>query len=495
MRISFLFILLVLGAQAHLVAQSVSDALRFSRFEPNGGARYIGVMGSMGALGADFGVMSSNPAGLASFRKSELVLTAGLYVNRSEATLLGNDQNLMNTDRVNRFVVPNFGLVISHSPIGSSWKTFNVGIGLQQLANYRQQVYWEGLAPGTITDRFLELANGLTLNQLDDFEAGLAYDVTAILGPDANNFYSSDFELVPGSSAAVRKSQDIIRRGYMNELQLAFSSNYDDKLYTGITVGIPILSYHEEKVYAEFDDNDAVPYFNSLLFEENVSSSGTGINLRLGFIYRANQMVRVGGAVHTPTWYSITDDYHNRLTYNYTDNQSPFERTSRSPDGVFDYRLATPWRLLANLGLIFAKNGFLSAEIEYTDYSTAAFNFTRQASSPALRDAQRLVNNEIQNTLRDAVHFRLGGEITQNIFRFRAGIGFSGTEYAEGDMWAASWSAGFGIRENNFYLDLGFRRMIREEGYIPYQTSMAPQLNVNTKRVQDLMVLTLGIKI
>jgi hypothetical protein len=145
--------------------------------------------------------------------------------------------------------------------------------------------------------------------------------------------------------------------------------------------------------------------------------------------------------------------------------------------------------------LIFAKNGFLTAEIEYTDYSTAAFNFTRQASSPALRDAQRLVNNEIQNNLRDALHFRLGGELTQNIFRFRAGLGFSGTEYAGDNAWAASWSAGFGIREDNFYLDLGYRRMIREEGYIPYQTSMAPQLNVNTKRVQDLMVLTLGIKI
>lgn len=475
--------------------QSASDALRFSQMERHGGARNIGVNGTLGALGADFGVLSTNPAGLAAFRKSEIMFSTALQSTRIEARLSGDATNEFLSERTNRIHIPNFGLVIAHRPTASRWKMFNVGLGLNQIANYRQQIFYEGRSEGTITQRFLEQANGLMLNELDNFEGGLAYDASAIYNPDANNIYTTDFEIVPGRDSFVRKNEAINRKGYLNELQLAFASNYDDKIYTGITIGIPILNYEEQRSYSEIDDMDTIPFFDKLNFNQNLSTSGTGINVKLGFIYRASQAFRVGGAVHTPTFYSLTDNYQNTLDYNYTVNGNAALGQAQSPEGVFDYRLSTPWRMLGNMGFIMGKTGFISAEIEWVDYSTSTFNFTSEATNAEFREAQRAVNTDIENQFTDALNVRVGGEYVVNIFRLRAGYGLSGTEYAGDDLWSRSWSAGLGIRERNFYIDLGFRRFIREEVYIPYATSAAPELKVRTKRVQDLFALTLGLKI
>ncbi|MBP6184381.1 MAG: hypothetical protein KA479_05525 [Saprospiraceae bacterium] len=494
MIMRILSLLFALTLSIHLMGQTASDALRFSRLDHNGGARNIGVMGSLGALGADFGVLSSNPAGLASFRRSELFLSPGLYHTETDARLLGGDNEIA-TDALNRFHFQNGGLVVAHQPSRGNWKAVNFGIGITQMANYRQKMFYDGLAEGSLTDRFVELADGLSPNQLDQFEGGLAWDAGAIYDSDGDLFYDSDFLLVPGNSKGVTKSQAIDRRGYMNELQLGFAGNYDDKLYVGLTVGVPILNYEESKLYQEQDLKDTIPFFNSLRWEEELQSSGTGINLRLGLIYRVNQMIRIGGAIHTPTSFAITDEYSKTLTYNFTEGNQTQNLVAESPEGMFDYRLYTPWRLIGNTGVIIGKAGFISAEVEWVDYSSASFNFTPDVSNPEFREAERKVNQQIATSFQDALNLRLGGEAAYKIFRFRAGIGFSGTEYANEEMWSRSWSAGLGIREDNFYIDLGFRRQIREEGFIPYETSVAPELNVNTRLVQDLFALTLGIKL
>ena len=504
MKIQTLFITICILTVQGLVAQSASDALRFSRLDRNGGARSIGVLGSLGALGADFGVMSTNPAGLAAFRRSELSLSTGLYHISKDSRLLDGDNSIY-PDDLNRFHFNNGGIVAAHRPRRGRWKSANLGIGITQLATYRSQSYWEGNAPGSLTDRFVELADGIHFDDLDEFEAGLAYEAGAIYDLDGDQFYTSDFLLVPDRSELVVKNQTITTSGYQNELQLGFAGNYDHKLFLGATVGIPILNYQESKRYEEADPLDTIPFFNSLSWQEDLQSSGTGVNLKLGMIYRVSQMIRLGAAVHTPTAFAITDNYNKRLEYSFTQNGQIINLDASSPDGVFDYRLYTPWRLIGDLGIVLGgrdsvtgrdrASGFLSAEVEWVDYSTSSFNFTKDIDNAAFREAERQANQDITQTLQDALNVRFGGELAYRIFRFRAGLGFSGTEYANEKMWSRSWSAGLGIRERNFYIDLGFRRQTREEGYTPYATANAPEILVNTEQIQDLFVMTLGIKL
>ena len=115
MKIKIIFIGLFLLALHGVQAQSFSDALRYSRLDRNGGARSIGVMGTLGALGADFGVLSTNPAGLASYRRSELALSPGLYHITNNSRLTGGD-NAIYPDDLNRFHFNNGNIIAVHRP-------------------------------------------------------------------------------------------------------------------------------------------------------------------------------------------------------------------------------------------------------------------------------------------------------------------------------------------------------------------------------------------
>ena len=478
-----------------LQAQTATDALRFSRLDRNGGARHIGVMGSLGALGADFGVISSNPAGLATFRRSEFFFTTGLYSTGTETRLLGGNNGL-GAEGSYRFHVQNGGFVKAAQDESASWKAVNFAIGFAQLANYREKLYWDGYADGTVTDRWRELADGIAPDDLDEFEAGPAWDAGAIYDPEGKNFYVTEYDLAaPGASRLVDKRQYIDRRGYQNELQFALAGNYRHTLFLGAAVGVPILQFEEFRSYEETDNLDTIPFFNSLVWDEDLQTTGLGMNLRLGLAYRPFQALRLGAAVHTPTVLALTDDYSKKVTYSFVEGGQNRVLEGTSPEGVFDYRLRTPWRLLADAGLVVGKSGFLSAEVEWVDYGSASYNFTPDVSSAEFREAERKANRAIAEAFRSALQVRLGGELAWKIFRFRGGLGLFGTEYANDDAWSRAWSAGLGIREESLYIALGFRRQIRDEGFVPYETSAAPELFVNTRQVRDLFALTMGIKL
>ena len=188
-----LFFLVACTASA--IAQSATDAFRWSNWNITGTARTFGAGGAMGALGADFGTISTNPAGLAVFRKSEFTLTPQLQIAQTSSTLLSDADQQVSSEQKNKFGLSNIGAVFAnHNPNGK-WKTANFAIGFNQLANYNQSVYFEGRSLGSITDRWVDLANN---NGLDDFEAGPASDVLAIYTLDDNTgLYHSDFELAP----------------------------------------------------------------------------------------------------------------------------------------------------------------------------------------------------------------------------------------------------------------------------------------------------------
>ena len=67
MKTKYIFLFAALTALT-VNAQTQYDAFRFSESELNGTARFVGMGGAMGALGADISVMSTNPAGIGLFR-------------------------------------------------------------------------------------------------------------------------------------------------------------------------------------------------------------------------------------------------------------------------------------------------------------------------------------------------------------------------------------------------------------------------------------------
>ncbi|MFZ2900684.1 MAG: hypothetical protein WA004_18775 [Saprospiraceae bacterium] len=482
------FLSFLLAGSLH--AQVAYDALRFSFYpEPGGTARTVGVGGAINAFGADFAVLSGNPAGLAAFRRSEFTFSPEIYSARNKTLLDGNDFNVQQSESRSGLNINNLGLVIASQPMASKWKTINFGVGINRTATFTQTLFFEGASPGSLTHRFIDKAQGLEPEDLDNFEEGLAYDVGAIY-PDNNNpgSYFNDF----GPTEEVFKSQVVRTQGSISEMVISLAGNYEEKLELGVTVGVPFLNFTENKTYRESDDGDNNPVFNELIYQEYVNISATGINLKLGMIYKPVHAIRIGAAFHTPTSFSVDDRYSTSMTYDYDFNGN-FRYEQDSPEGSYEYRLRTPWRAIGSGGILFGKVGFLGAEVEYADYSAAAFNFN-QAQNPDDQTYERELNREIADSYQSAFIVRLGGEIVLDIFRIRAGYNLVTSPFADESFARPIYSAGFGVREQNFFLDLAYRRSFTTGEYFPYPSRAELQPTVDTETTIQHFLLTLGFK-
>src|SRR5688572_11795726 len=90
-------------------AQNESDVLRYSQLSFGGTARYMSMGGAFGALGADASTLSTNPAGIAMYRKSELTFTPSFTNTSTESEYYGMNAQ---RDKFN-MNINNFALVLS----------------------------------------------------------------------------------------------------------------------------------------------------------------------------------------------------------------------------------------------------------------------------------------------------------------------------------------------------------------------------------------------
>ena len=469
--------------------QLTDDVLRYSYLNPGGTARYLGSGGAFGALGAEFSTLSQNPAGLAMYRTDELMFTPALRFSKTGSTLAGNGNSTFDESK-SHFHFDNLGIVFNTTPHGGHWKTFNIGLGYNQLNNYNQGIYYEGTGNGTILNNWFTsaqktLATG-TADDLDPFTSKLAYDANAIYYQD--NVLSYDFANNP--AANVKHTQTLTQSGTMNEMVFSLAGNYDEKLMLGATVGVPFVKYRLSGEYREMDPNNQVDYFDDLTYTESLQTDGVGINFKFGVIYRASQAVRLGASVHSPTWLSLTDQFSNGFEYNYTDANGPSTTQAASPAGTSDYKLATPWRASVSGAFVFKKLGFLSAEVEWVDYSANRYNFTSDVADINNQKAEQDINSDIQRKFEPKVNVRLGGEAALDNFRLRAGVNLLGKPYAEDQGFNMGYTAGVGVRSESFYLDLGYRLRIGEGSVSPY--GGAPEVTTDNK-VSDI-ILTVGFK-
>lgn len=484
---------LLISLSASLAAQNASDVLKYSFLQPTGTARYVGTGGAMGALGADFGTLSSNPAGLALFRSNELTVTPNIRFAHTDARLPDNPAT--GEDRT-VFGFDNVGLVFNTTPRGGRWKTFNVGIGFNRMNNFNQAIYYQGNTPGTIMNGFFAetvsvFNNGGTDNDLNPFGAQLAWDAYAIYYQDSVLTYDfAGFE-----DAAIDHAQTVTTYGSMNEMVLSFAGNYDEKLMIGATIGVPFVNYRLESEYVESDPGGDVagnvPYFGQLVFTDYLRTEGIGINFKMGLIYKISQEARLGMAVHTPTSLGLTDNYSNTFIYDYGDGGGSYQgERLLSPDGIFDYKQRTPWRFIASGGFVIKKYGFISADVEWLDYGGNRYNFTHDVPTNENELLEREVNGEIQRTYGTAMNIRVGGELALDQFRFRAGLNLNGDPEEGEDGYSTAFSVGAGVRFESFFIDMAYRRTTSESGV----TANVGAPTALTDQAMNDVSLTLGFK-
>lgn len=487
----FTLILALLSVGIISFAQTAGDALRYSYWEYGGSARYAATAGATGALGGDYSSIISNPASIAAFRRSEFAFTPGISISGTSSNFSGNTFS----EKKTRANVNHASIVFAKAKPGT-WKTVNFGLGYNKLADFNQKFNYTGRTQGSIVNHFLNLAQGLTPGELSDFDTGLAYDTDLIYLPDPDNaptFYENDFT----SENQTTKFQNVENSGSMGEMNLSVGGNFDHKLYLGASIGVPFVNYSYSKTYEETDEDASIPNFDNMEFRESLNTSGIGININIGAIYRVNQAVRLGASFHSPTWLSLTDSYSNGISSNitYAGATTPVEYESNSDVGNYEYRQSTPMRLKGHMGFIIKKIGFVSAEVEYLNYSKNKYNFNNISGSGDLA-YEGIVNGEIQNIFQSAVNLKLGTEfVLKKQYRVRAGYALLGNPYVNntGIFDSNQLSMGVGYRKDNFFVDLAYVHRMGSEFYQAYaQESSSPMLENDLS--SDNILLTVGVK-
>ncbi len=464
-RIKYITLTLILacvGVSSY--GQTISDALRYSVLTPQGTARVAGVGGSFGSMGGDIGAMSINPAGLAGFYRSEFTFTPTITSTNTDAFLVEDSANTTNQSKTN-FGLSNMAAVFVSRPSSGKWQTSNFTIGFQKVADLNKSFLYRGTTVGSYSESLSEVPVAI-------FD--IAYQ-----------------------NASLRKEHLVSQKGYVSELNFGWAGNYDNKLDIGISLGIPFVSFDEEKFYVEEDEINALQVFNKYDREDYLNASGAGINFKAGFIYKGVKPLRIGASVHSPNYYTITEDFGESDEYTFDNG----ETDALASDGNFKYKYKTPWKVNGSVGVLYNLGkikGFANADVEFLDYSSS--NFDLGAYSPELADIVygEELNQEIEKELGSVVNLRLGTELAYEKFRLRLGTGLLQSPYSndanEGE-YSSTYSYGLGLREDNFYFDISYSRNSNEEGYIAYVPQNEDHTPLaNTETTKGVIQFTAGFK-
>jgi hypothetical protein len=408
--------------------------------------------------------MNINPAGLAGFYKSEFTFTPTITSTNTEAFLVEDSANVSTQSKTN-FGLSNMAAVFVSRPSSGKWQTSNFTIGYQKVADLNKAFLYRGVTVGSYSESLEEVPS-------------VIFDV-------------------PYQNASLSKEQIVSPKGYVSELNFGWAGSYDNKLDIGISLGIPFVSFDEEKTYSEEDAINALNVFNKYDRENYLNVSGAGINFKAGFIYKGIKPLRIGASIHSPNYYTLTEDFGESDQYTF-DND---DIDALASDGRFKYQYKTPWKVNSSVGFLYNLGnikGFANADLEFLDYSSS--NFDLGAYSTELEDINygSELNKEIESELGSIVNLRLGTELAYRKIRLRLGTGLLQSPYSndagEGE-YSSTYSFGVGLRENNFYLDLSYARNSNEEGYIAYDPNEGDNIPLaNTETSKGVIQFTAGFK-
>ena len=454
-KIAIILSEMLFAIQLH--GQDYLDALRFSQTFLGGTARYNAMSGAFGAVGGDFSTLSSNPAGLGIYRGSEFIFSPALSTNVATSKFYGTTME----DFTYTFNIGNIGFV------GTSMNAREVGVvstsyafGYNRLADFNQSVIIEGInTESSLSDYFLHNAHGYHPDDLDDYYERLAYDAYVIDIWDTNiNSYIANI------SVPEKQRKVINTGGHIGEWVFSMATNIENKFFLGGTLGIQSLRYLQKNTHTEFSlfDDDPIQQFS---FREELFVRGTGFNFKAGIIAQPVSMLRLGAALHLPTFYRIKEDYYTTMQSgglygdieqkptDYNGYRLPHINNSYSLNGPTSMK-TLPLKASGSAALIMEKRAVVSVEYEYVDYSTMRLRDGKQYDEFVDKNAT------IKNTFHATGNLKTGMEIKYENLAIRFGYALFGSPYRSRQKNAKAatnfYSGGIGYRQGNVSFDLAY---------------------------------------
>lgn len=546
--ISRIFQILMLTAiPATAAAQSSIDALTLSDTELRGTSRFMSMAGAFTALGGDLSTLTQNPAGIGVYRGSDVALTLDLSFLSNKSSNIPGGATMNNThfdaNTIGYVGTMNFGS-------NSVMSTFSWGVSYNRLKSFTRNYRGSGIPLQTSMSNYIALMsdgidpeNMISKSGYDPYQDSqinwmniLAFNgaittptiVTDNAGKVTDIYYDGLFQYdvpaqdgnpaIPATTGTA--GFNVRERGYADEYNIASGGNLANVVQWGLDLGITDLTHEQWTSYDEALQGANIRAGNEYydVIEEGdcdwqidnwKKTTGTGFNLKFGLILKPVQELRIGVAVHTPTWYSMTTSYNANLTYG---GSNRVQRDRGTNTAVYDWNLRTPWKLMFGLAGVIGGRGIISADYEYSAYD-------KMHTSDSYGDFDDY-NDDIATYFRATNTLRLGAEfrVTPQ-FSLRLGYSYASSNvksdaadnnleiYTSGTNLGYTFNqssnyvtAGLGYRTGGFYVDLAYVNRQRTSTYhcfTPFQDydglwTLAPQAKI--KENANQLALTVGYK-
>jgi len=470
---------LILGLTVQ--AQNHVDALRYSQESLWGSARFVGMGGAFGSLGANANSASHNPAGIAIYTTSEFSGSFSINDVETESTLLDSKAFAKNSATS----LPNINYVSANlfnpEDIGD-WNRINFGVGYNKLDDYNRNILIESeMNTSSYSDVILNNSQSTYYEDLNPFRELLAFNTYLIDTIGSSSNYFSPASGLYNKDLSYSSNQS----GSKNEFYISVGTAYQNKLFIGATIGFPSIEYKEVTTISESNFSSLsqeIIQLSSFDYSTNLYVSGSGINLKLGLLYKLDKNIRYGLALHTPTYYEIHEEYSANMTTEFLDGQQFY---SGSPSGVFDYGMNTPFKLINSLSFILNKKAIISIDYEYLNFASTSivsdfYNFSTE-------------NNNIENYYTSTANIKIGTELRVHPqLSLRAGFTSYGSPYA-GSINDASReyiTMGMGLRVNQYFFDLAIVNSVNSEEYYIYEGANGTTLQNNNGQ----LLISSGLK-
>lgn len=401
------------GAVLNRDILQASDMAMLSQPQNFGTSRSMAMGGAFVSLGADMSSMSLNPAGMGMFRRSEFSLTPLVSISNSStketASWQGNGKN--------RFSFANIGLALNvYESATKKLTSVTLGFGMNRIADfntrssfstesrynpadgfpmptiaeiYFRQLNQAGIFPSVQTngDPNGELRYGGGVGTVH-WPAVLGYNgyMTSVVGSGDNRRW-----IIPtiGNNASVIHSMDVVNSGSINEFALSAGANFSNIVYVGATLGIQSVYKASETTYQEeyrYYDSQGIalnaigePLAEQLDYSslwQRTVVSGSGVNFKLGVIVRPIPALRIGVAIHTPTFYSLNFAYRADIEtrrYKNPDDEKNYIAKDATPEqrdqGGNSWEFTSPTKLMFGASYTLGTYAVLSVDYERDWYN------------------------------------------------------------------------------------------------------------------------------
>lgn len=502
-----------------------SSILSLSQRDVAGTARSMGMGGAFTSLGADMASLGYNPAGFGMYQRNEISVSLGLGITRAKNY---NAYNYGDNTSV-RCAINNVGASFKVYESSGALTAINFAFGYNKTADYNYDISYDGPATiSSLADAFADIANanGLVLNannKITDRNGNYDYDMDpyywstvmgykgGLINLGSNGWYPD--EIAPG--AQMSQYTNLSSRGSAGEFSFAFGFNISNIVYLGASLDVQSISrkqsiYYSEYIdYAEGAQPDATAYpYQLQQFElgQSVSVNGSGVGAKFGVVVRPIKALRIGFAVHTPTYYSLAYRYSASLSsvarnaggvpdaqgnvndYLYADEDTPVLQDG----GEYRWTYTTPTRLLVGVSYAIGQYAVLSVDYQYDAYRALKLNY-----SPA---DTGYTNDTFRHNLRGTHAVRAGVEAKPLPWlALRVGGGYRSKVLNESYDFVAfsepvadtSWyaSAGVGFRLSDVTsIDLAYQyRNTRYSDYYSYYTRLGDTPNASPLYGLDLI--------